>query len=187
MADGDAITMLSNVGELMNDMIGFIDIPAYVVGACCVASGLFTMASQRTEGATGKGITLLLIGGIFAGLPYFIGDLGESLLSLKEQNAILSSDTTGSGSSVKAAALTAIFAILRFVGICAIWKGCNRLKFYNMSPNGDPRLVSEAMTLLFMGTLAVFSKEFVTALSISIGGSFQTNVEQFLETKLGNP
>ncbi len=178
---GDAIEMLKNVGEAMNMLIDFVKYPSYIAGVFCLISGLIMLTSQRTEGATGKGIMLIFIAGMFACLPYFVSDLGTSLLALSDKGDILSVDYKASSENpVRKAAIFAIFTILRLIGIIAIYKGCNRLKFYNVSPNGDPRLVSEAMTLIIMGTFATFSEDFVKMIAATVGGSFMENVNDFL-------
>lgn len=192
MASGDAIQMLERIGNAMNDVVGVIGYPCYAAGCICAISAL-TMMAKHQEGSLGKGIMLLFIAGLFAGFPTFVANAGNSLLDISATGSSLSYNAgevdggvqeadaeKDETAKIKLAAGFAVSMILRVVGLVAVYKGLNRLKFYNMSPNGDPRLVSEAFTLIFMGTLTVFAKDFITMIANTVGGSFQTYVSQFL-------
>lgn len=190
-ADGTAIEMLVNIGTAMNEIVGVVAWPCYVAGCVCAISAL-TMMTKQHEGSFGKGIMLLFVAGIFAGFPSFIADVGNTLFDLNATGAMLSYTDTELKNSVstinsadetvqmKKAAGFAISLILRVIGIIAVYKGCNRLKFYNMSPNGDPRLVSEAFTLITMGTITVFAKDFIQMIGNTVGGSFNKIIQDFL-------
>lgn len=189
--DSNTITMLENIAFAMTNVAEGFALPCYVVGAACMFSALTMMASQR-EGSFGKGIMLMFIAGIFAGFPTFTQDLGDTLFTVAKPitaEKILSDDPDNALSdseAVQKAAVMAIFTIFRVVGMVAVYKGCNRLKFHSMSSSGDPRLISEAMTLLLMGTCVIFAKEFIIVIANTVGGDFQTNVLKFISYNISN-